>query len=235
MCPGPSRTTRRQRNRTRPPPAHEPRPRPGRPGMTPPARRRRLSRHPGPGTAPRHQDPVPAARPRPNGGRSRAPTARPRPDRGTSRVPTARPRPDGETSRVPTPAPPDRPPRLAASPASRSPCPAGRPPGPGGLASPAIHGEASRQRIQNARRRTPAASPQPGAGRPSASGCGAEGHMGADPVAAANGGRLGASSGRLPSPGNGGPSRHRGRHATWRRGVAGYPPAGSGGSSPDFS
>ena len=224
MCPGPSRTTRRPPNRTRLPHAREPVPRPGRPGTTSPARRRRPSRHPCPGAAPHHRDPVLTVRPRPSGGRSR----------------------------VPPPARPARPPRPLASPDSRSPRPAGRPPGPGGLVSPAIHAEASRQRIRNARREKPATSPQRRAGRPSASGCGAEGHTGADPAATA--GTLAPGGGRLPSagqrqapcagqrqapaPGNGGqrqaPCAGQ-RQAPLHRSAAGYPAPGSGGSSPDFS
>jgi hypothetical protein len=210
MCPGPSRTTRRPRNRTRLPSAREPVPRPGRPGTMARARRRRPSRHPRPGTAPRHPDRVPAVRPRPNGARSHVPAVRPRPNGARSHIPAVRPRPNRARSHVPPRARPARPPRPLASPASRSPRPAGRFHGPGGLASLAMHGEASRQRIQNARRETQSASPHPGAGRPSASGCGVEGHTGADrrPRSTAN------------------HSARAQRRATQHRSAASYPAAG---------
>lgn len=228
MCPGPSRTTKRPPNRTYPPPANESDPRPGPPGETapvrrqrparrqPPARRRRPSRRPRSGAVPRHQDPVPTARPRLN----------------------------GERSRVLPPACLALPPRLLASPASKRPGPAGRFRGPGGLMSPPIHREASRPRAQNARRETPAASPHHRAGRPSASGCGAEDHTGADPATEASGGPFGGSSGRFRSPNNGLPARRRGVTACpasgrdglpGRRGAKVYPAPGSGGNSPDFS
>jgi hypothetical protein len=207
MSPGRSRSMRRPPNRTRLPPGHGPESRPAWAG-TPRARRCHPCRHPRPGAVRRHRDPVPTVRGR-NGRkalvlappRPRDPVPRQAPPRGRQAPPPGRPElpppgrqapPRGRLARPGRPArqgpplpPPARHLRSLANPASKSPFPAGRSPGPGGLTGPGIHGGALRPKNQNARGRIPAAaSPRPRAGRPSASGCGAEGHTGADPAGA---------------------------------------------------